>query len=336
MKNNRILFVFRLKICKFAYCLILGSVKKKRAMKVKYVLAVFCGLFLFETFLPAQTEELRFKLYLESLSNGKKDTLELGVGPNGLAGCVYDSALGLVYAEPFFDTVEHIGAFVVPELDYDAAYSMCAMDWQPLGVRCSMYSKKRIGRSSVELPVVFPASAQPVKVSWECRRMGNYGGNVPVLVKLGPRVRGDFFGKLRPEMLHLDMRKDSSCVIAYQEEPMSSIDSTLSYIYIEDSLGAYHIYHFFSVIFENQTASAEMSEESGGLSLFPNPAREKFFWKSEIPIRRWQVFSQSGRMMAEGDGQKQEIDCNRWADGIYYWRGVAMDDRTFVVKFMKL
>lgn len=303
-------------------------------MKAKYILAIFCGMFLCEA-LSAQTEEFRFKLYMESLSSGKKDTLELGVGPNGIVGCDYDSTLCTVYTEPFFDTVEHIGAFIVPELDYDAAYSMCGIDWKPLGVRCSMYSKKRIGRNSIELPIVFPASAQPVKVCWECRQMKNPIVKMPLLVKLGPRLYGDFFGQLKPEMLHLDMREDSSCIIAYQEKTMNYIDSTLSFIYIEDSSETNHIYHFFSIVLGYQTASSETFNENIAISLFPNPAKERFVWKSEIPIKHWQIFSQNGGIVIEGNGNQQEIDCRNWASGVYVFRWESKNHETGFVKIVK-
>ena len=304
-------------------------------MKSKYILAVSCGMLLCEAFLSAQTEEFRFKLYLESLSSGKKDTLELGVGPNGIVGCDYDSTLCTIYTDPFFDTVDHIGAFIVPELDYAAAYSMCGMDWDPLGVRCAMYSKKRIGRKGIELPIVFPASAQPVKVSWDCHQMKNSIVKIPLLVKLGPRLYSDFFGQLKPEMLHLDMREDASCIIAYQEKPMNYIDSTLSFIYIEDSSGTNRIYHFFSIVLGYQTASSETVNENIAISLFPNPAKERFVWESEIPIKHWQVFSQNGKIVVEGNGQEQDVKCFYWKNGIYYWRGIAAD-RIFIVKLIKI
>ena len=70
-------------------------------------------------FASGQEAEFSFKLYMESLANGKKDTLELGISPDGHIGCDYQNVDADVVFDPFLDQQTHIGAFVTPDRQWN-------------------------------------------------------------------------------------------------------------------------------------------------------------------------------------------------------------------------
>ena len=307
-------------------------------MKAKYILAVFCGMLLCEA-LSAQTEEFRFKLYLESLSSGKKDTLELGVGPNGIVGCDYDSTLCTVYTEPFFDTVEHIGAFIVDDEYYgnwDAHYNWWHDQGDTIRVNCPMYLKKRIGKLGYDMVIIYPLSELPIVFRWDQSLLQAPMVQRPVFTNWcsGGRYCVGQGVKWRP--LGTYMHSASYCELYGYDIPGTRGDSITYLTYIQDSSGKEHIYMHMFVCLGDWTLNEQIEEAESYVKVFPNPAKEKFVWKSEIPIKYWQVFSSTGRIMQEGNGQKQEVDCFCWKSGIYYWRGITMEDRLFIVKFIKL
>ena len=309
---------------------------KPKAMKAKYILAIFCGMLFCEAFLSAQTEEFRFKLYLESLSSGKKDTLELGVGPNGYAvhDCRYDSNLCPVYTSPFFDTAEHIGAFVVPAVK--KPYS-----GEKFRVECPIYGKKRIGLLKSDLVVIFPAKEQPVKVSWDMRLLQDPIIKTPIMTNIDEGGRFDCHWRL-PILLF--MSEEDTCLIDYSigEE---WFDSVSLYTYITDSAGREHPYiHFYvlpgwdrklSDLGDDWGLALENSNQQFSVSVSPNPIHNRFKINSDVALKEWRIHSVSGKLILSGKGNDTEIDCQGWASGIYVFRWESKNHETGVGKLIK-
>ncbi len=65
----------------------------------------------------------------------------------------------------------------------------------------------------------------------------------------------------------------------------------------------------------------------GTVKLYPNPA-QGYFWietMSELPASTFTVYDAQGRIVFQqslqlGAGERQRIDCNRWANGLYHYR----------------
>lgn len=303
-------------------------------MKAKYILSVFCGMLLFEAFLSAQTEEFRFKLYMESLSSGKKDTLELGVGPRGykVDDCRYDSTLCPVYTSPFFDTAEHIGAFLVPGIE-DPHHSF----QDKFRVKCLLYAKKRIGLLGSDLVIVFPAKEQPVKVSWDMKQLQNPIIETPILTNMDEGCRFDALR--RPCVLHL-MSEESDCLISY---PVSSSPDSYLYTYITDSAGEEHPYiHFYVLpgrdrreVFGGWELATEDFNHQISVSVSPNPIRDRFTISSDMELKEWQIYSVSGRLILSGRDTEREFNCQDWASGLYIFRWNNINHETGFVKIIK-
>ena len=142
-------------------------------------------------------EEFTFKLYMESLANGKKDTLELGASPNGLTGCDYDSALCPPVLYPFNDTMSHIGAFAVTGepryFDYEYNGNNFDTNYDP-PLECPVFLKKRIVPLRYDMVIVFPASAVPIRLSWDSVLLSDPAVASPVLTDFRPSLRWDVIG----------------------------------------------------------------------------------------------------------------------------------------------
>lgn len=311
-------------------------------MKAKHILAVFCGMLLFEAFLSAQTEEFRFKLYLESLSSGKKDTLELGVGPNGYGvhDCRYDSTLCSVYTSPFFDTVEHIGAFLVPGVEEVREEIQERPLFQDIfRVECPIYAKKRISILRSDLVVVFPAKEQPVKVSWDKQQFQNPIVKRPILTNMDEGYRFDFL--IRPFIYRL-MSKEDECLINYS---FSSSPNSDLYTYITDSTGAEHPYIHFYVLLgwtwglewddPDWWLAIENSNQQASVSVFPNPIHDQFKISSDMELKAWRVYSVAGKLILSGRGIDTEIDCQNWVSGIYVFCWEGKNHETGFLKIIK-
>ncbi len=308
-------------------------------MKTKTIISTILGMSLLYGLLPAQTEEFRFKLYMESLANGKKDTLELGVGPDGYGwggnepwgvwhDCQYDSTLCPVYTEPFFDTVEHIGAFVVPGTDAFREHT------DTLRVLCPFYAKKRIGLLGVDMVVVLPASARPVKVSWDRELMQSPIVETPILTTFEHRARWDRDASSL-STLKVIMSDKHECEVG-KAHGISRYDSVAALAYIKDSMGGEHPYvQFFILTGQDRHAAVEDKLASSAVEAWPNPVREKFQIRNSVALREWQVYSVTGKRMGTGVRTDTEIDCAAWPSGIYvlYWK--AKDGQNGVVKLVK-
>lgn len=288
----------------------------------------------------AQTEEFRFKLYLESLSSGKKDTLELGVGPNGMVGCDYDSTLCTVYTEPFFDTAEHIGAFLVPGIrEPHPAYRD-----DKFRVSCPIYAKRRIVLWERDLVVVFPAKEHPVRVNWDMQQLQNPIVETPILTNIDEG--GRFDAVHRPAIL-LFMSETDSCLIDYSNYGQWC-DSAGLYTYITDSTGVEHPYiHFYVLLGEDRDLGfgdwgdwwnwigTEDVKRCILVSVSPNPIRDRFKINSDIELNEWQVYSVSGKLILSGRGADTEINCRDWAAGIYVFRWTTGNNETGFLKIIK-
>lgn len=312
-------------------------------MKVKYILTIFCGMLLCEA-LSAQTEEFRFKLYMESLSSGKKDTLELGVGPNGykVHDCRYDSTLCPVYTSPFFDTAEHIGAFLVPGVK-DPRHSFQDDKFR---VECPIYAKKRIGLLGSDLVIVFPAKEQPVKVSWDMQQLQSSIVETPILTNIDEGGRFDCFGRL--PILLLFMSEKDTCLIDYFIEE-EWFDSVSLYTYITDSAGGEHPYIHFYILpgwdrrwvfgddddWWNRISIEDDIKRQVPVLVSPNPIHDRFKIDSDIALKEWRVYSVSGKLILSGRGNDMEIDCQNWASGIYVFRWENKNHETGFIKIIK-
>lgn len=303
-------------------------------MKTKYGLFVLSSLFLTNV-LWAQTEEFRFKLYLESLANGKKDTLELGVGPNGYGwggnawngwhDCLYDPELCPVYEDPFFDTVDHIGAFVVPGTDGYRRHH------DTLRVRCPYYAKKRIGVLQNDMVVVFPASAQPVKVSWDRKLLQSPIVETPVLTTFEAGLRYDVIAANKWTPIKIIMSDAQECQVGYSRSG-DMYDSLAMCAYIKDSLGGEHPYlYFFVLTGEDRHAWNEDKKKGTPIVIYPNPFKDGFMIKGVENLQRWEVYSASGKFIASGTDTK--IDSRDWTSGVYllFWK-----DKTENTGFLKV
>lgn len=286
-------------------------------MKARYILAVFCGMLLCEAFLSAQTEEFRFKLYMESLSTGKKDTLELGVGPNGIVGCDYDSALCPVYTDPFFDTMNHIGAFIVDEY---MLYSLYRGD--TIRVNCPMYLKKRIGKLGVDMNILIPLNECPIRFSWDQSLLQDASVQIPVLTNWIPGYRPDVGQGYYWRPFYVDMSKQSSLEFNFFDKPGATVDSLIYFVYVQDSSMREHAYVYVIVCLgEPDWLTNQRGKAPQELRIIPNPARNTFVWESDALIHSWQVYSVSGKLVCSGRGTDREIDCHQWSPGVYIWRG---------------
>lgn len=308
-------------------------------MKAKYILAVVCGMLLCEA-LSAQTEEFRFKLYLESLNSGKKDTLEFGVGPNGYGwgghswngwhNCEYDTALCPVYTEPFFDTTEHIGAFIVPGTD---GYRRNHYD--TLRVLCPFYAKKRIGIVGSDMVAVFPASEQPVKISWDREALRNPIIKTPILTTFESGLRYDVLSGSHWLPIKVIMSDVSECQVGYDYE--GDRHDSLGYcVYIQDSLGGEHPYvYFFILTGQDRHADIDIITQQSSVLIQPNPTQERFSISNDIELKEWRIYSISGKLILSGKGSDTEINCQDWASGIYVFRWESKNHETGFVKIVK-
>ncbi|MCM1168609.1 MAG: T9SS type A sorting domain-containing protein [Bacteroides sp.] len=302
-------------------------------MKAKYILAVICGLLLSEC-LSAQTEEFRFKLYLESLSSGKKDTLELGVAPDGYGwnDCRYDSLLCPVYTDPFFDTAEHIGAFMIPGLQDDGYHNM--------RVECPIYAKKRVGLLHSDLTVVFPASEQPVKVSWDKQLLQAPDIQLPILTNVEYGGRFDAFN--RPVLIVI-MSEQNACTIDYSQW---GYEFDWWYTYVLDSADVNHPYIHFYILTgyydpfhpdgpnPYEPVSVETMQK-GSITVFPNPVQDYLEISGDIDLQEWRMYSVSGRLIRTGIGSEKEVDCRDWPSGIYILQWAGKNKETGFVKIIK-
>lgn len=304
-------------------------------MKAKYILAVVCGMLLCEA-LSAQTEEFRFKLYMESLSSGKKDTLELGVGPNGIVGCDYDSTLCTVYTEPFFDTVEHIGAFIVPDLSLAYRYYPFDFGYDTLRVECPVYFKKRIGICKEDITIIVPFSEQPVKVYWDNTLFDNPNLKKPYITTKHPSYRfdvgqGDIW---RP--VTADLANTSSCMPWYWYGEEGTRNDSLEFLcFVPDSVQKEHPYTYVFIRLCDEILSNNRKEERTPISIYPNPGINYFTWESSVPLRQWRIYSISGKLILSGKGSDTEINCQDWASGIYVFRWESKNHETGFVKIVK-
>ena len=127
-------------------------------------------------------EEFTFKLYMESLANGKMDTLELGASPNGCMGCDYDSSLCSPVFYPFDDTIAHIGAFAVTGepryFDYENNGNNFDTNYDP-PLECPIFLKKRIVPLDYDMVVVDELSSFK---NWQAKRF-------KALMKVRPKVK---------------------------------------------------------------------------------------------------------------------------------------------------
>ena len=282
-------------------------------MKTKTIISTILGLSLLYGLLPAQTEEFRFKLYMESLANGKKDTLELGVGPDGLVGCVYDSTLCPVYADPFFDTA-HVGAFIV-----DREWGTWEnKEFDTIRVDCPMYVKKRVGIHGRDMVIVFPLSACPIRFSWNQSLLGYGNVKSPMFTNWFSGRRYDVGQGHHWRPFYLDMSKDSSFELTTFENPGSATYDSLVYLtYIRDSSGQEHAYVHVFVCLGERFVKNEEPKRMESVRISPNPVRHQLRLESVVPLTSWRIYTTYGQLLREGMESTETINCENLPQGLY-------------------
>ena len=280
-------------------------------------------------------EEFTFKLYMESLANGKKDTLELGASPNGLTGCDYDSALCPPVLYPFNDTMSHIGAFAVTGepryFDYEYNGNNFDTNYDP-PLECPIFLKKRIVPLDYDMVVVCPASAFPIRLSWDSVLLSNPAIASPVLTDMRPALRWDIIdiGCNYKEW----MTEKSSFTIGGYGWGWSGVPALTS---IYDSAGNRHRYQYFFIrLGTDRYASNENKKESAKtIALIPNPASESFCFYSETPLQEWRIFNSTGQIVSAGTSAETEINCKSWPKGLYVFEGITSTQQRHHVKLIK-
>ncbi|MBO8433386.1 MAG: T9SS type A sorting domain-containing protein [Bacteroidetes bacterium] len=304
-------------------------------MKNKILIGTIAALVLsFLDFVSGQ-ESFSFKLYMESLANGKKDTLELGISPNGCTGCDYDSSLCSPVFYPFDDTIAHIGAFAVtgePQyFDYEYNGNNFDTNYDP-PLECPVFLKKRIVPLRYDMVIVFPASAVPIRLSWDSVLLSDPTVASPVLTDLRPSLRWDIIdiGSNYKEW----MSECSSFTIGGYGWGWSGVPALTS---IYDSAGNRHRYQYcFIQLGLDRTATNEIEKECPNvIKIIPNPVTESFTFYSDMTLQTWRVFNIAGQIIASGAGSQSQVDCHGWNKGLYIFEGISPQMQKYHVKFIK-
>ena len=281
-------------------------------------------------------EEFSFKLYMESLANGKKDTLELGISLNG---CTYypltpDSVLQNPVYNPFADTV-NIGAYVLtryPSGNHGDSY-----------IRTNPpYVKKYTGLRNTDMYIIVPCQALPVKLTWDSVHLSSEAAKSPLITDWAAGGRPDAptpglsFNGYMDRMSGMTIYslwqlvqggRDFLHEIGYPYFYMPHLgDSIRMHVAIEDSTGKDHIYKLFfiSLGYDATIGTEEDTEASSPVAIFPNPVSSILNIRSHSPLQEWRIYDISGRLIAQGSDDHAEVNCQGWPDGLYFlsWKDI--------------
>lgn len=280
-------------------------------------------------------------VYFESLSNGKKDTLWIGYSADAPTGCSYDSTLCNPVFYPFPDTAFHVGAFAVtgdPQIfDYD--YS--ALSWEeernpPL--ECPVFLKKRVVPLGHDIPVVLPAAAAPVRVSWDSALFAMPAIQMPLIT--------DYILSRRWDMIDREgcsykfwMTDRSSFIVDEMDSARAQIleGSALS-TNVEDSAGNPHRYlAFFVCLGYDEYSGNEMSENraKATVRVFPNPVLSRLSWQSPFRLEWWRISDVSGKVLLQGGNEQVVIEAGAWKPGLYLFDYAGENGEKGCIKFLK-
>ena len=283
-------------------------------------------------------EEFTFKLYMESLANGKMDTLELGASPNGLTGCQYLPATCTPVFYPFNDTLNHIGAFAVTGEPWNFAQEDPNSPNSTLPLECPVFLKSKITPLAYDIPIVVPASATPVVVRWDSVLLSNPYVATPLMTDWQPQYRWDIGGGYIGGQYRLWMNECSSWIIQELDSSQAHWGHQALYVNIPDSANNPHRYlAFFICLGYDRTFSNESNEKTTQtINILPNPVSESFSWQSDTPIKEWEIHNTSGQLILNGTNQQNQIHCQRWPNGLYFFAWKDSHGNHGVQKIIKM
>lgn len=300
-------------------------------------------------FLEVCAQDMAFPIYFESLKTGKKDTLWLGLDRDGPRNCDYDSLLCEPVRNPFRDTASHVGAYAVTgdPRNFDREYG--SDDNNP-PLECPVFLKKRyvpVYYSSYFgacIPVVFPASEAPVRLSWDSVLMSNPLIETPILTDYPLYCWWDVMrneGCTYREVMY----KRSSYVLGTEididgeKNPKWDSEYPPFHVLIADSSGKEHVYlaTIVSTCVNLRAGTEGISTEgrSQVVRITSNPVGNILEWSSTVEVKLWSVYDIMGRQMVSGRGDLQSVDAGTWPSGLYFFRWESKDGQRGSVRFVK-
>ena len=290
-------------------------------------------------FASGQEAEFSFKLYMESLANGKKDTLELGISPDGHIGCDYQNVDADVVFDPFLDQQTHIGAFVTPDRQWNEErfqYIPNCMVFFKKGINADQGSW--VGGAIYDIFLLVPYNSLPVILRWDRNQIQspvgitdrNMSEEWTVKSPAPKRYTGFYLAMNEYDSLILNPVPDTTEGWLYFKMP----DSIYYQTFITDSNGIDHGFRNLYLDIIAKTSNEERPT-STQVRLFPNPASESFFWHSSLPLQEWNVFDASGSLILKGDTEQNEINCQSWPSGLYIFEWISNTGQSGKNKFIK-
>lgn len=307
-------------------------------MKNKILIGTIAALVLSLLGFVSGQESFSFKLYMESLANGKKDTLELGIAPDGYIGCDYENVDADVVFDPFLDQQTHIGAFVTPDRQWNEErfqYIPNCMVFYKKGINTDQGSSEYGPLYDVCIPV--PSNSLPAVLRWDKTQ-------IPCHTLLEDKKLMDGWMKSDVHKTHYGitvlMQKTDSFVLNPLPDSSSGNfsykmpDSIFYQTFITDSAGNDHGFRNLYINFHTSAAN-ENAITPQRVQIIPNPVSESFYWQSDIPLEEWKIYDISGRKMLQGDASQPSINCHEWPDGLYVFEGITPSKKHYHVKFIK-
>ena len=295
---------------------------KIKDMKNKIVIGTIATLVLSSLDFVSGQEEFSFKLYMESLANGKKDTLELGISPDGYIGCDYQNVDAEAVFDPFPDQQWHIGAFVTPDRQWNEE----RFQYIP---NCMVFFKEGINADQgiseygplYDVCIIVPSNSLPAILRWDKSQIPCPTGLVDRKLMDGWIDKSDV--QKTYTGISIAMRSIDSLILNPVPDDsngrfQSRMPDTIFFqTFIRDSVGNDHAFRNLYINF-NPSSSNESTQASQYFQIIPNPATESFYWSSDIAIKEWEIRNASGRLILQGDADQTEINCQGWPDGLYF------------------
>lgn len=305
--------------------------------------------FLFSSILlsPVSAQEVIIPLYLESLANGKTDTLVVGITPGGYIGCDYQNVDAEPVFDPFPDKEDHIGAYVTPGRTWNQpewCYTPDCMVFYKRGV-----NKNIQGLFLYDVHFIVPTEALPVIFRWNrsllpCRTVLNDRDEAESWIEppVPPENSKAYYGT--------DIRMDQVDICVFYPLPpvindssplwrpslhVGIPDSIYYQTFVFDSLGERHGYRNFYVSIDLRVDNQALQEGSTGIRILSNPVKDVLKWESSSPLESWRVLDVSGRVVGNGGGDCRILDVSSLPPGLYLFSGLARNGRTETVKFVK-
>ena len=284
-------------------------------------------------------ESFSFKLYMESLANGKKDTLELGIAPDGYIGCDYENVDADVVFDPFLDQQTHIGAFVTPDRQWNEE----RFQYIP---NCMVFYKKGINTDQgsseygplYDVCILVPSNSLPAVLRWDKTQ-------IPCHTLLEDKKLMDGWMKSDVPKTHYGitvlMHKTDSFVLYPLPDSSSGNfsykmpDSIFYQTFITDSAGNDHGFRNLYIDFHTSAANENIIT-SQRVQIIPNPVSESFYWQSDTPIKEWEIRNTCGQLILNGANQQNQIHCQGWPNGLYFFTWEDIHGNHGVQKIIKM